>query len=64
MIKYQNFKECMISLINQSELDVGMIYFILKDIFNEIELLYYKQLNRERQISIQYDNQQQNVEEE
>lgn len=64
MIKYQNFKEHMISLINQSELDIGIIYFILKDVFNEVELLYYKQLNQERQILIQYDNQQQNVEEE
>ena len=48
MIKnYQLFKESINSLIQNSGLDVGIVYFILKDIFKEIEVLYYSQINRE-----------------
>ena len=48
MIKnYQLFKESINKLIQKSGLDVGIVYFILKDIFKEIEALYYSQINRE-----------------
>lgn len=33
--------------IQDCGLDVGIIYFILKDILKEIEQLYYGQINRE-----------------
>lgn len=45
--KYQLLKDGINHLIQKSELDIGAIYFILKDIFNEIEFLYYGQINKE-----------------
>lgn len=48
MIKdYQIFKESILNLFHKSELDIGIIYFILKDIFKEIEIMYYTQINKE-----------------
>lgn len=48
MIKdYQFLKESITNLLQQSKLDIGIIYFILKDIFKEIETLYYTQINKE-----------------
>lgn len=48
MIKdYQILKESINSIIQKSGMDVGAVYFILKDIFREIETLYYSQINRE-----------------
>ena len=48
MIKdYQILKESINGIIQKSGLDVGAVYFILKDIFREIEALYYSQINRE-----------------
>lgn len=44
---YQLFKEKINYVIQNSELDIGAVYFILKDIFGEIEKLYYAQLNNE-----------------
>lgn len=48
MIKdYQLLKESITNLLQQSKLDIGIIYFILKDVFKEIETLYYTQINQE-----------------
>lgn len=48
MVKqYQILKETMRNVIQNSGLDIGMAYFILKDIFSEVESTYYAQLNRE-----------------
>lgn len=48
MIKdYQIFKEQINLAIQNSGLNIGIIYFILKDIFTNIEKLYYAQINRE-----------------
>ena len=48
MIKnYQILKESINTVIQKSELDIGAVYFILKDIFKEVEVLYYSQINRE-----------------
>ena len=48
MIKnYQILKEAINSTIQKSNLDIGAIYFIFKDIFKEIEMLYYTQINKE-----------------
>lgn len=44
---YQLFKEKINYVIQNSGLDIGAVYFIFKDIFYEIEKLYYAQLNRE-----------------
>lgn len=44
---YQLFKEKINYVIQNSSLDIGIVYFILKDIFFEIEKLYYAQLNKE-----------------
>ena len=48
MIKdYQILKESINGMIQKSGLDIGAVYFILKDIFREVENLYYSQINRE-----------------
>lgn len=48
MIKnYQIFKESINKIIQNSGLDIGAVYFILKDTFREIETLYYARLNKE-----------------
>lgn len=48
MIKdYQLFKEKITYDIQHSNLDIGAIYFILKNTLIEIEALYYAQINKE-----------------
>ena len=48
MIKnYQILKESINNIIQKSNLDIGAVYFIFKDLFREIEMLYYGQINRE-----------------
>ena len=48
MIKnYQILKESIHGMIQNSGLDIGAVYFVLKDIFSEVENLYYAQLNKE-----------------
>lgn len=48
MIKnYQLLKETIHHVIQNSGLDVGAAYFILKDVYNDIEKTYYGQLNKE-----------------
>ena len=44
-ILYQQIKHMIIS----SELDIGAVYFILKNIFIEIEAMYYQQVKIETQ---------------
>ena len=46
-IKIFNFNRIIHELISNSELDIGTVYFILKNTFREIESLYYEQLNKE-----------------
>lgn len=45
--KYQIFKEQINNLIQNSNLDLGAVYFIMKDVMNNIEHLYYAQINKE-----------------
>ena len=45
--KYQVLKEQINYLIQNSGLDIGAVYFIIKDIFREVEILYYTQINKE-----------------
>ncbi len=45
--KYQIFKETINNVIKDSNLDIGAVYFILKDIFSDIEKIYYAQINKE-----------------
>lgn len=48
MIKnYQILKETINKAIQNSGLDIGAVYFILKDVYTDIEKLYYSQINRE-----------------
>lgn len=48
MIKnYQILKEQINYSINNSGLDIGAAYFIMKDIINNLEHLYYAQVNKE-----------------
>ncbi|EOS31486.1 hypothetical protein C807_01349 [Lachnospiraceae bacterium 28-4] len=48
MIKnYQILKEQINYSIENSSLDIGAAYFIMKDIMNNLEHLYYAQINKE-----------------
>ena len=44
---YQIVKEQINHSINNSGLDIGAAYFILKDVMNNLEHLYYAQINKE-----------------
>ena len=44
---YQIFKESIRSYIKENTLDIGAKYFILKDIFRDIEAEYFSQINNE-----------------
>lgn len=45
--KYQILKEQVNYVIQNSGLDIGIVYFIMKDVMNNLEKLYYAQLNKE-----------------
>ncbi len=45
--KYEVLKGIINQSIQNSGLDIGAVYFIMKDIYSNIENLYYSQLNRE-----------------
>lgn len=48
MIKnYEILRKTIDKSITDSSLDIGAVYFILKDIFIEIENLYYARINQE-----------------
>ena len=48
MIKnYQMLKEQINYVIQNSGLDIGAAYFIMKDIMSNLERLYYAQINKE-----------------
>ena len=45
--KYENFKKSLLQTITNADLDVGAVYFVFKDVFKEVEALYYSELNKE-----------------
>lgn len=45
--KYQILKEQINYAIQKSGLDIGAAFFIMKDIMNNLEHLYYAEINRE-----------------
>ena len=48
MVKnYQILKEQINYAISNSGLDIGAAYFIMKDIFSDIERMYFGQINKE-----------------
>ena len=48
MVKnYQILKEQINYAISNSGLDIGAAYFILKDIFSDIERMYFVQINKD-----------------
>lgn len=47
MLKYEKFKTAIHNIIQQSGLDVGMAYYILKDITGQLEVLYLQQVQKE-----------------
>ena len=58
MIKnYQILKESINGIIQKSGLDIGAVYFIFKDIFRDIENLYYTQINQELMQESEKENQ-------
>lgn len=58
MIKnYQIFKENINAIIQNSGLDIGVVYFIMKDVYSDLEKMYYAQINKEL---IEENNKQEN----
>lgn len=45
----EDLHEKLIKDINSCQLPVGMIYYVAKDVFREIELGYQKELAREKE---------------
>lgn len=45
--KYETFKQTLLQYIQHCGLDVGIIYFVMKDIFKVVEDRYYSELHKE-----------------
>ena len=44
-----DFKQQIVQLINNSGLSVEMVYYILKDLMNEVAVTYNQQLQKEKE---------------
>lgn len=44
---YQIFRETINNVISNTSLDIGGIYYVLKDAYRDVENLYYAQINQE-----------------
>ena len=63
--KIELFKQKMIELINQSELPVGTIYYIIKDLFKQLENTYFQQVEKQfKQLKQNEEKQDQNQQKE
>lgn len=47
IIHINNVYQSLIQIIQNSNLSIGIIYFIIKDIYNEVSLLYQSELNKQ-----------------
>ena len=48
MIKdYQILREALTKVLDGNPLDIGAKYYVLKDVFADVETLYYTQINKE-----------------
>lgn len=45
--KYEDFRNKIIDIINESGFDIGIVTYIMRDINREIETAYQKQITRE-----------------
>lgn len=45
--QYEDFRNRIINAINDSGLDIGMVAYIMRDIYREVETTYQKQVNKE-----------------
>lgn len=48
-LKIELFKTQLNDVISNSNLSVGIVYLVLKDILNELSILYNQQVNQEYQ---------------
>jgi cytochrome c oxidase assembly protein Cox11 len=46
-LECENFKNNLEKLIADSNLNIGVVYYIMKDVSKEVEELYYQQINYE-----------------
>ena len=49
MLKYEIFKTQLETLIQNSNLDVGAVLFVLKDVLHTVEKMYETQIQKELQ---------------
>lgn len=54
--KLENLKKDLITLINNSKMPVGVVYYLLKDILLEIESSYKQTLALEQQVQLLNDS--------
>lgn len=48
MVKhYEDFRDRIINVINDSGLDIGMVTYIMRDVYREAETAYQKQVSKE-----------------
>lgn len=58
-----NFRQQISDIINNANLSIDAVYFVMKDIFGEIEKLYYLQLQKENEIKNKQIEESENREE-
>ena len=50
--KLENLKKDLITLINNSKMPVGVVYYLLKDILSEVTTSYEQTLTIEQQVQV------------
>lgn len=55
-IQTEKFRDDLIALINNCNLDISTAYYVLKDVFNITEKEYIKSLNKEQQAAATKSN--------
>ena len=54
--KLENLKKDLITLINNSKMPVGVVYYLLKDILSEVTTSYEQTLTIEQQVQVINDD--------
>lgn len=64
MLILNNLKQQIVDLINNSKLSIDAVYFVLRDIYIEIEKLYQQEVYKEQQQKLEEKNKEEKEPEE
>lgn len=64
MFKMNTLKQNIVNVINESQLNVEEVYYVMKDLMEEIINGYNQQLRQEKENKVVEDNKEENIEKE